>query len=96
MRRDNDYLELLPYREIGSSSSKKSAATHVARAAAFAVIFIGLPSLIIVPLMTYLFQGFSHWRSFLVGMAGNFVVPLAAIAAVTLMGVFAAALKQRR
>jgi uncharacterized sodium:solute symporter family permease YidK len=96
MNRDNDYLELLPYREIGTSSSKSSPLTPIAKAAALAVIFIGVPSLIIVPLMTYLLQGFTQWNTFLKCMAGNFIVPLAAIGAVMLLGLFSALFRQRQ
>jgi hypothetical protein len=96
MKRDNDYLELLPYREIGSSSAKTSPLTPVVRAVAIAVVFIGLPSLAIVPLMTYFFQGYTRWQTFLLGVAGNFVIPAAAIAAIALLASLATLFGQRR
>ena len=76
-----EYLKFRPYSAIGAGQTEKSARHAVGIAAlkggVIAVIFVGLPSLLLVPLCTYLLNGFVEFPLFLTQMAWISIVPAA-------------------
>lgn len=93
MKPRNDYVSFRPYKAIGSTRSVWRAddgpVRAMIRAGAAGLLFIGAPSLLIVPGVIYYLAGFEDWPTFLGHALATFGFPAAAIALVTLAaGVF--------
>lgn len=83
-KRPTEYLKFRPYEAIGESQAAKSARHGVGLAAlkggVIAVTFLGIPSLLLVPLFTYLLNGFVDLPIFLGQMCWNAIVPVVLMA----------------
>jgi hypothetical protein len=79
-KRPTEYLHFRPYAAIGEPQPGKSARNVVGIAALkggiIAAIFVGIPSLLLVPLFTYLLNGFVDIPIFLGQMCWNAIIPV--------------------
>lgn len=85
----NDYVSFRPYKAIGTTRSAWRSGDGplraMIRAGAACLLFIGLPSLVIVPGVVYYLAGFENWPTFLGHTVATFAIPAAAIAALALL-----------
>ena len=84
-----DYVSFRPYKAIGTTRSiwrsGDGPVRAMVRAGAAGLLFIGLPSLVIVPAVIYWLVGFPDWQTFLGHAVATCAFPLAAIAALVLL-----------
>jgi hypothetical protein len=80
-KRSTEYLKFRPYEAIGDPGSAKGLRHGVGVAAlkggVIAVVFVGLPSLLLVPLLTYLLNEFVNLPTYLAQVGWNALIPLA-------------------
>jgi hypothetical protein len=85
-----DYISFRPYKAIGTTRSfwrsGDGPLRSMARAGAAGLLFIGLPSLLVVPAVIYYLAGFEDWLTFLGHAVATFAIPAGAILGLTLLG----------
>ncbi len=89
MKPRNDYVSFRPYKAIGTTRSpwrsEDGPVRAMIRAGAAGLLFLGIPSLIIVPIVIYYLVGFQDWPTFLGHAVATYAVPAALIAALSLL-----------
>jgi len=84
MKPRHDYVSFRPYQVIGTTRSAWRSGDGplraMLRAGAASLLFIGVPSPLIVPAVTYFLVGYQDWSTFLGYTVATFVFPAAAIA----------------
>lgn len=94
-RHRKDYVSFRPYKAIGTTRSAWRSGDGplraMAKAAAAGAVFIGLPSLLIVPGVIYFLAGFQDWLTFLGHAVAVFAIPAAAIVLLALLAGIVAA-----
>ena len=90
----NEYVSFRPYKAIGSTRSPWRSGDGplraMIRAGAAGLLFIGIPSLVIVPAVIYYLVGFEDWPTFLGHAVATYALPAAVIVLLSLLaGVFA-------
>ncbi len=83
-KRTTEYLKFRPYEVIGAPSVAKAAGHAVLAAAVkggvIALIFVGIPSLFLVPVLTFFLSEFADLPAFLRQAGWNFLIPAALMA----------------
>ena len=83
MKKPNEYVRFRPYKAIGTTRSNWRRSDGFVRTmvntAMSALIYVGVPSLIIVPAVVYYLAGFQDWGTFLGHTLATFLFPLGAI-----------------
>lgn len=83
-KRPSDYLKFRPYEAIGRPHAGKGVRHELSIAAlkggVIATVFVGIPSLLLVPLFTYLLNGFVDLPIFLGQVCWNSIIPVALMA----------------
>lgn len=89
MKPRNDYVSFRPYKAIGTTRSpwrsEGGPIRAMIRAGAAGLLFIGIPSLVIVPAVIYYLVGFQDWPTFLGHAVATYAVPAAIIGAISLL-----------
>jgi hypothetical protein len=89
MKPRNEYVSFRPYKAIGTTRSPWRSGDGplraMIRAGAAGLIFIGIPSLAIVPAIVFYLAGFEDWPTFLGHSLATFALPAAAIALLALV-----------
>ncbi len=89
MKPRNEYVSFRPYKAIGTTRSPWRSGggpiRAMIRAGAAGLLFIGLPSLAIVPAVVYYLVGFEDWPTFAGHAVATFALPAAAIALLALL-----------
>ena len=83
MKKPNEYVRFRPYKAIGTTRSNWRRSDGFVRTMVntglSALIFVGLPSLIIVPAVVYYMAGFQDWSTFLGHTLATFLFPIGVI-----------------
>ena len=89
MKPRTDYVSFRPYKAIGTTRSVwrsgDGPVRAMMRAGVAGAVFIGLPSLLIVPAIIYYLTGFQDWPTFLGHAVATFAFPAAAIVLLALL-----------
>ena len=85
----NEYVSFRPYKAIGTTRSPWRSGDGplraMMRAGAAGLLFIGLPSLVLVPAVIYYLLGLQDWLTFLGHAVATYAVPAAVIALLALL-----------
>ena len=89
IKNPNEYVRFRPYKAIGTTRSNwrrgDGPLRSMMRVAVGGVLFIGLPSLVLVPAVVWYLAGFQDWPTFLGHVLATFIFPVGAILLLTLL-----------